>query len=286
VTVSINSQPEWIGLTTGPSITFLSEQFIARRHLKLLDETDDNILNISSRVPRRVAIKSFRLGTIEIHDAHVMVPVKQFSTPVEDARYRSGKDAFDNSVAGTLGMAFQSQYDVEFDLADRRVRFYDHENCSSPIQPWPGVILQTGFGPPDKPSTFDYPNGLPIEIPARLNGQPGTVILDSLDTENTLTRESAEHIGITLNTPGVTAVGNAQLDYPFRYYRTMLNSVAIGDETLNNVKATIKDGPYPHDDFLREMYLGVDFFRANRIYIAYAAKRIYFTPYSFTDARK
>jgi hypothetical protein len=289
VTVSINSFPAELGISTDPTATFLNQHFAESHHLPSVPVASEEALDNTPRIARDVSVNVIRLGTIEIQNVRMLVPSRHDASSTEHNQTQLSDKDWTKAVAGTLGPRFLSQFDVEFDLAAHRVRLYDHENCTGPLQPWPGVILQSGFGPAEDPNAARFgtsPNGMPIEIPALLNGQPGTVSLDSIEGANYMTRESGEHIGVTLDGPGVPPPGLLRHDASIHYYRTVLKSISIGNETINNVAATVVEGPYPHDDFLRELSLGVGFFQANHVYIAYAAKRIYFTPYSFTDARK
>jgi hypothetical protein len=71
---------------------------------------------------------------------------------------------------------------------------------------------------------------------------------------------------------------------PFRHFRPRhsytLATLTIGQETLRNVPAVIDSQIDLTADGDRQMMLGTNFFVTNRVYIAYADRMVYFTPFS------
>lgn len=89
--------------------------------------------------------------------------------------------------------------------------------------------------------------------PARINGRPVTVMVDTGATSVAMSRNDANKLGIDYR-KGIpirvsTANGMAQA------YQVMLSSVTVGTVKVNNVEATITDGAFPQIILLGNSYL-------------------------------
>jgi predicted aspartyl protease len=195
-----------------------------------------------------------------------------------------GEHDYGRDIAVFLGYDFFEQVDVEFDLANKAVRLFQAKDCA-------GVSLAywaPGGAGEVKLEAADDPDNPHIDLTVQINGQPARAMLDSGASTSVISRHLAASLGVTPETPGVTAsggvrgIGGRRPDSwigPFQ-------SFAIGDEIIRNPNIRFTNLDVSHTETgsrapivteLWQMLLGVDFLRAHRVLVAHSQRKIYFT---------
>jgi predicted aspartyl protease len=188
--------------------------------------------------------------------------------------YTAGERDFGASVGFILGEDFFSQLDVEFDLAHKAVRLFQPKDCS-------GVSLAywspTDYSAVEIERVDDFHPQ--IVLTALINDQPVDVLLDSGAGTSVVIKSAAGRVGVTPETPGVTAVGKSVGFGPNAVDSWIgpFKSFLIGNEKISDTSIRFADlfgTPGPHE---HSMLLGADFFLAHRVFIAHSQRKVYFT---------
>ena len=118
-------------------------------------------------------------------------------------------------------------------------------------------------------------------LPVTINGNAGLAELSSTGPVE-MQWSVANRFGISRQAPGLQALDSGPDPRAQRRPRHSytLATLTIGQETLRNVPAVIDSQIDLTADGDRQMMLGTNFFVTNRVYIAYADRMVYFTPFS------
>ena len=184
-------------------------------------------------------------------------------------------------VQGVLGAHFLTQFDVEFDIPEGKIRFFRPKGCvGDQVVYWGAAYTSTALHPaPD--------DGLYVTV--QVNGVPVQAQMDSGAGVSVMTPEGAAKVGVTPKSEGMAAdgdsvgIGAQKVDT----YVGVFPTFAFGDETIRNARLRIADlfraaKEVPLDSHIAvsvvdtpRMLLGADFFESHRIYIARGQHRVY-----------
>jgi hypothetical protein len=209
------------------------------------------------------------------------------------AFYVTAQQVATENVVGILGEDILSHFDIEFDLAPRKIRLFAPKDCKGD---------QVAYWTHDY-FVADLTHGeiaVPL-IDVSLNGQKTLAAFSSGNPQSTVTIQAMRQSGIKPDTAAQVA-GTLQGGTTKPIYSSVVEfpSLTIGQETLHNAQLRIA-GPYNRDDLARfesqlehrafiapDLEIGGDFFLAHRIYLAHGEKKVYFThnagPISQTSA--
>ena len=209
------------------------------------------------------------------------------------AFYVTAQQVATENVVGILGEDILSHFDIEFDLAPRKIRLFAPKDCKGD---------QVAYWTHDY-FVADLTHGeiaVPL-IDVSLNGQKMLAAFSSGNPQSTVTIQAMRQSGIKPDTAAQVA-GTLQGGTTKPIYSSVVEfpSLTIGQETLHNAQLRIA-GPYNRDDLARfesqlehrafiapDLEIGGDFFLAHRIYLAHGEKKVYFThdagPISQTSA--
>ncbi len=192
--------------------------------------------------------------------------------PYKSVEFLVGGRLGDNGTVGLLGQNILGAMDVEYDLANGYLRFFQAKGCDKAnLAYWSAgkavsrLPLKGGEGPVLTKVT----------TPAKIDGRQINVHWDSGASLSVLSRPAAARAGITANSDSVVAGG---ISYGI-FGRGLETSLApfgtfeIGDETITNTRLRVADIELQGGDML----LGADFFLSHRILVSRSQNKIYFT---------
>ncbi len=170
------------------------------------------------------------------------------------------------SAAGVIGADFLSQFDLEFDVAGRGLRFFRRSRCrESGAVYWADRYSQTPI----------HIRSNRIIVPVTINGRAFNALLDSGASSTALSWRTAESLGLSHDSPGLTRIGFSKgFDgEPFPVLSYAFHEMSIAGETIRAPILKITDLEMQDAD----LTLGADFLAAHRVYIATEDERLYFT---------
>ena len=180
-----------------------------------------------------------------------------------------------DDVRGILGKNFLERYNVEIDLKNNVINFYQNEACGDNSAYWTNQFSEADLDTGDKK----------IDVYVEVNGTRARAILDTAASESSISWGLAQRLGISLTSPGTTDVPEGlreETQYPPRRYK--FSEIKIGDEVVKGTTIVIRDFmSFPSYDraYYRysgeDMVLGVDFIRNHHIYISNGDNKMYFT---------
>jgi tetratricopeptide (TPR) repeat protein len=172
---------------------------------------------------------------------------------------------------GMLSLNTLTTKDIEFDLADGAVRFFDPKGCTgADFTYWSHgqAASDIRIQPPEAPQKI-------IVGDAKLNGVAIRVLFNPGMRDSIVNMAAAKRAGISIGAPNVSLVG-AMTDEQGNKVDLWLAPIAkfeIGGETIANTYLPIADTPFGGAD----MVIGGDFFLTHRVYLARSQNRLYFT---------
>jgi tetratricopeptide (TPR) repeat protein/predicted aspartyl protease len=177
--------------------------------------------------------------------------------------------------AGSIGQNLLRVTDVEYDLANGLVRFIKPVGCGDqPLAYW---AVSTPFSLVE----LHYMDAASSHLlsTAEIDGHRIKVLFDTGAPRSILSKEAAERVGITTNSPGVTFLGvtSGIGNGPVRMWSAPVDTFQIGDEKIEHTHLLIGDLPPQRGFEDWDMLLGEDFFISHRIYVAYSQRKLYFT---------
>ena len=193
----------------------------------------------------------------------------------------AGEQQLSEDVAVVLGYEFFTQLDIEFDLAHNVVRLFQAKGCdNASLAYWSKEALEVPLE-----------RGRRTQFTVAVNGRRLAAELDSGATTNILSMEGAVILGVTPETPGVSAgscIGARGKDGVSSWV-AKFESFAIGGEVIRNPTIRFADlwkrMVYSHTSSslpqripgLPDILLGVDFLRTHRVYVAHSQDKLYFS---------
>lgn len=215
-----------------------------------------------------VHIADFRVGNLVAHDDDLLVSGKQPLGPEQ----------------GLLGADFLLQDDVEFDVPERKIRWFKGKGCAGEqVVYWWGKSFSAarivGLGP-----------FATVEVTAQVNGVPVLAKMDTGASVTVLRPAAAARAGVTPASKGVAKVGETGGlgAHPVETYVGVFKTFSFGgDETIKNAQLRIAD-LFAADKEVRlgshiptaaldapDMLLGADFFRSHRVYVSPSQRMVY-----------
>lgn len=185
------------------------------------------------------------------------------------------KVAGEGAFRGTdliLGDDFFKVLDMEFDYAKGVIRLFQPENCQKAF---------LGYWDPNA-QVVPMEDGDKIHFNIRVNGREARTMLDSGASSSIVALSFAESVGLSTDSPAVLPGGcSAGLGGGgLRNWVGTFDTVAIGGQTIRDTRIRIQDYT---TDFANarghppDVFLGTDFLRAHRVYVARSQNKIYFT---------
>lgn len=267
VQVSINGQPGWFLIDTGSSTIVMFGGAARGYGLRVSTEAGAVLYGVGGGQEVMSAIVSeFALGEVKARNFRFFVV--------------GNKGTRDE--AGTFGRDVLGHYDLEFDLANNRVRLFQPNGCA-------GQSLAYWTRTPEITDLRHDNATAPYEVKLLVDGKPVDAMLDSGASASFVTPEVA-----AIGPPADDASGPSRPvrgigENTVESHVAAFDSVQIGDELIRNVRLRVSD--LFVDDKAREtgsrishqvtglptMLLGADFLRSHRVLIAASQHLLYFT---------
>ena len=168
-------------------------------------------------------------------------------------------------IGGLVGGDMLSDYDVEFDLPDKRFRLWRTAgSCGAADLPWQG---------PRTTIPIRVTGGEHLRVPVAIDGKPVEAILDSGAAISLLRADVAQELGVTYATltadPSVLIHG---VDgHTIRVYRHRFDTLTLGNERIVGPRIGVDENPLAST----EMLLGVDYLRRRRVWISYRTEQMF-----------
>ncbi|HEX4295371.1 MAG TPA: retropepsin-like aspartic protease [Rhizomicrobium sp.] len=277
VPAQIDGTPQNMLVDTGAFFSLLTENAVDALHLtrhssKLL------LVNVAGKNTRTSVTASFALGNLRADSVDFAVAFDGLN--------------FDRDLAGSggvLGGNMLTDYDLDFDFANKKLNLISRKHCEGKVVYWPaGTVAVVPIKVTDE---------FHIQVPVQLDGHDYTALLDTgaaytiLDLHDA-TRDFSLKPG-DADTPahGHLGPGDENPTYVHRFKSLSLKGMAIS----NPVVALLPDLmgsklAHPVDTVAnrlrdpgaetapRDMILGMDILRRLHLYIAYTEKKLYITP--------
>jgi hypothetical protein len=169
-----------------------------------------------------------------------------------------------------LGDDFFKLVDLEFDYAKGVVRIFQPENCKSAFLGYWDSNAQV------LPMLSDRSH---VVVPIKVNGREGRATLDSGAAGSLISLAFAESVGITKDSPGVLPGGcsSGMGGTGLRNWVARFDSVTVGNEVIRDPQLRIQDYSTTDMRSASDMFLGTDFLKSHRVYIARSQDKVYFT---------
>lgn len=265
---AINGRSVGVMLDTGASRSVIRRPAAVRLGLTIQEATGYRVFGIGGEAKAEAAIlEEFRLGEFTRKDWRVLV---------------AGTSDTRTDVAINIGDDFFQNVDVEFDLANNKVRLFQPLDCKG---------AKLGYWASDGIGEVAMEPGERTEFFVEINGRPVRALLDSGAGTSIVTTLHAERLGFTPQTPGVATggcaggFGNKLTDS----WIATFQSFSIGNETIRNPAIRFGD-VWQHAtqtetgsrlsrsiDVMPGMLLGADFLRSHRVLIANSQRKVYFS---------
>jgi predicted aspartyl protease len=254
ITVQVDGRDVPVVLDTGAMFNLLSYDAATKLHLPLISQRGRVVIagvGGSSRTLSALAVAVLGLGAVRVADAEFII---------------SG--AAIGSAAGFIGNSTLKEFDVDYDLAGRRVKLLRASGCDDVALPdWArsqphSVADNEGDGGP--PTILGYVNG--VEMRVEFDTGASTSILDI---------RAAARAGVTPKSAGavpggdVYGVGHSNM----KTWVVPISSIKIGEEEIHITHLRIGDLSLPRVNLL----LGTDFFLSHQVYFSNSQQKIYFT---------
>lgn len=254
---AINGKPVRMLLDTGSYATFV-----------LRDEAESQRLS-PERINRQVQgvggmtslflvkVKDFAIG-----DAHA----KNLRFPVIETLDNAG-------MGGIVGADFLLQYDVELNLADKRVKLFRADHCQDKaLAYWDQDAMTV-------PMKFTPESTTPL-VPVSINGVALWALVDSGADGTIIDLDTARKLGFSEDAAGVTPGGKAHgIGTETRtLWRHTFDSFAIGDELIRHPRIGVIDNTADlRSRKEHQVVLGRDFLSSHHVLLAQSQMLFYYS---------
>jgi Aspartyl protease len=128
VPVTLGDQPAWLALETDAAMTFLHQDAINSLHLptRALEKDAIQVSLGGRRVTQAASFKPMQLGSLGFSRTEFLVDPFPHPSPSYEGRL----------VAGSLAMDLLWPYDLELDLAKKKLTLYSSGNCAGAAVTW------------------------------------------------------------------------------------------------------------------------------------------------------
>lgn len=248
---NINDTPAVMLLDTGAGDNLLTLTGIGKRGLRM---------SPTGEVRRGVG------GESRIYD----VPVRNFDVgPMKSSgrgRMRViGETGWRAEFDAIAGAPFLLQLDLELALADKKIRFFQPENCGERfLGYWDANAVQV-------PLSFNKSKHPLVTV--LVDGVTLTAVIDTGAGRSKVSMTSLGKLGLSPTSPGMTRAGDSSGvgSAILRNFHYRFKTFSIGSETIQNPQLIVGETLPPGIDML----LGNDFMRAHRILIASSQSKVY-----------
>jgi len=253
-TVRLNGTDIKMLVDTGAELTVVRQAAADRLKLSAT-RLPDRLYGIGgARYAAVFEAKTFEIG--KLHGQNLDMVVSDFAV-----RPSSGID-------GLLGMDFLSQYDIDLDLPDNKIRLFKAvRGCHSvsaaleePLYPQPMYFQNNGAGPS-------------ATIQVAIGGRHVLARIDSGATTTALYRDAKSRAGVT-----TANLANNQHSYmvgtgprKVESIEHTVEAITIGDITLNNLPVAIMDTRSDDDT---DMLLGLDFLSRVHVWLSFSSHTV------------
>ncbi len=203
-----------------------------------------------------------------------LTTVKEFTlagAPIRNVQFIVGGGEPGRGAVGVLGQNVWRVGDVEYDLANGRIRIMRPQDCGKmPMVYWAKdgdmySVMSIEHATARQPHTTGV---------AYLNGKKIRVLFDTGASASMLSLRAAAAAGVETDSPSATKAG-VWRGIGSRVMQTWIapfETFKIGDEEIRNTK--LRFGELGGD---LDMLVGADFFLSHRVYVASSQSKLYFT---------
>ncbi|UGQ45910.1 aspartyl protease family protein [Massilia endophytica] len=175
------------------------------------------------------------------------------------------------NVAAVLGSDFLLQTDMELNLREGSVKFFQAKGCADRgLSYWDPDAMSV-------PLVEMQKGGRPI-VEVMLNGVKGRALIDTGASRSIVKKHFAEKAGFSADkaAPPVRMAGNGIGTEANDFWSADFDSFAVGSETIRKPQLQVISLPR-HGDDTHDMILGLDFLWAHRLLISVSQERMYFS---------
>ena len=252
VDAELNGQPSKLIFDTGAHTSVLTNDAVQRLGLRTESEHVGTVNGIGGmQLVSLVDAETFSIRNLKAHDFHFIA-----GNVLRQA----------HAADGLLSTDFLSRYDVDLDVPGRRIDFFASSgNCDHPTVALTGDVFATRLISDD-----DDPRP---RIRISIDGKMFTALLDTGSPVTVMFRSAADRLGLgiaALKADRVGKIGGIGPD-PVVAYRHVLQTVKIGDITVENMPIDIADQPPLRDE---AMILGLNFIGRIHLWISNSSGRL------------
>jgi predicted aspartyl protease len=252
---SLDDRPATMMLDTGGAVTIITKRAADRLRLAMQD-TGRSISGVGgAQTLYAVQAGSFRIG--QLHGTDLMLGASDI-----------GIGPHDSEIDGIFGADFLSDYDVDFDLPEGKLRLFKvFSGCDTPSAHLDGPLYLAPF----EASTF--PDDKRPHVRVVIDGVPLDAIVDSGAQRSAIYRDAARRIGLRLEDLTTDrhyhaiGVGSEARDE----VRHIMAPIRIGEVTIAHLPVGIID---QHSTDGVDMLLGLDFFTHVHVWLAFHARTL------------
>jgi predicted aspartyl protease len=262
---SINDQPVKLLLDTGASFSLLDRSFVQRAGLPLIDTRTLGYGLTGRGINQGTRVGTLKLGTAVSRDGDFAV-----------GDSTGGRDG----GVGLFGADYLSNYDIEIDLAARRVVFYAQDHCPGQVVYWAKEYFRL-------PLSLTRSKRPDADI--AVDGKPLRALIDTGASGNAMRLSVARRLfDIAPDAEGVQHRKATGIDGTVDGFNHVFDSLTFGDITLRNTNVAIESidvgkgaanagshmlGTIDQEDIL----IGMTLLRKLHLFIAYSESALYFT---------
>jgi hypothetical protein len=129
IPIVMAGKPRYTSLDTGSFASWVTQKFIDDDMLETHDITAMKVYGSSARASKYVVVPSVDIGPIHQPASNFMV---------EPAKHMG-------EISAGLGNNALAQFDVEFDFAARKVKFFSQDHCEGKVVYWTGAYTELPF---------------------------------------------------------------------------------------------------------------------------------------------
>lgn len=242
------------------------------------DAADQYQLSVTS-IPGR---NHYIVGTGGVQTASVTT-IKSFEilgVPVRNLQFLVIDQTVGYDYVGLIGQNVLRMSDVEYDLANGMVRFFEPVGCEhQALAYWAVSTPYTAVDLQPMDTMHDH-----LLATAMINGKRMTVCFDTGAPRSYLSLQAAERAGITPDSAGATFLGLSGGLGPGtnKVWSAPVDTFQLGGEKVQHTHLLISNldparqiGQVNAE--MPDMLLGEDFFLSHRVFVAYGQRKLYFT---------
>jgi predicted aspartyl protease len=253
VSATLDGQPTTFMVDTGAEATLLTPAALARLGLATDPSHSTTIRGLAGSVRYPAAkVGRFSLEGAVLRDR--VLSIGPLPTPVLNGR----------PVDGLLGVDILSAFDIDMNVPDREMTLYAASHCAGSFVPWNVPYASVPVKRSQRGRLF---------LPVRVDGHELSAFVDTGARITVMTTEAAARVGVNLaaldRDPGGRGRG-IDLNNVI-VHRHMFTEIGVGPELFRNRPIDVAGLDLDRGDML----LGADYFRARRVWLSYAANRLF-----------